>query len=74
MMREFSVPEISKLEKRFKAAQPFPHVVIENFMAGNDSKQLLSALKSEKFSRKDTDLCVNTAWSELGEDPQMSRR
>ncbi len=56
MMREFSVPEISKLEKRFKAAQPFPHVVIENFMAGNDSKQLLSALKSEKFSRKDTDL------------------
>ena len=55
-MRELLPQEISKLEKRFKAAQPFPHVVIENFMADNSHKQLLSALKSEKFSRKDMDL------------------
>ena len=53
MMREFSNPEISALGKKFRAAKPFPHVVIENFLANH---KLLMALENEKFYRKDSDL------------------
>ena len=53
MMREFSNSEVSALGKRFRAAKPFPHFVIENFLANH---KLLMALENEKFYRKDSDL------------------
>lgn len=56
MMRNFSEAEIAELSKRFAAAKPFPHVVIENFLAGSNHKALLSELKKEKFIKKDSDL------------------
>ncbi len=56
MMRNFSKAEIARAGKRFGKAKPFPHVIIENFLAGNEHKKLLQELKKEKFFRKDTDL------------------
>lgn len=53
-MREFSRQETKLLKEKFASAKPFPHVVIENFLSNH--RQLLSALKKEKFYRKDTDL------------------
>lgn len=69
-MRSFSKAEITALNKRFISTKPFPHVVIENFLAGsnvNQSRQapaigrynhrlLLSELKRESFAKKDSDL------------------
>ncbi|MEK6854240.1 MAG: 2OG-Fe(II) oxygenase family protein [Nanoarchaeota archaeon] len=54
MMRKFSTAEVRKLRQRFKNGKPFPHAVIENFLTNH--KQLLSALKKERFYKKDTDL------------------
>ena len=53
MMREFLDSEISALSRKFRAAKPFPHLVIENFLANH---KLLMALENEKFYRKDSDL------------------
>ena len=55
-MRSFSKQEIKALSKRFAAARPFPHVVIENFLVGGNHKRLLSELKRESFTKKDSDL------------------
>lgn len=56
MMRQFSISEIGKLRQSFTAAKPFPHAVIENFLAGSNCKRLLAELKKEEFHKKDTDL------------------
>ena len=70
MMRSISEQEIRALSKRFASAKPFPHVVIENFLDGNNvdksrqapaygwdnHKRLLSELKRENFTKKDSDL------------------
>lgn len=56
MMRSISEQEIRALSKRFAGAKPFPHVVIENFLSGSSCKRLLSELKRENFTKKDSDL------------------
>ena len=54
MMRGFSKPEITALNKRFIAAKPFPSIVIENFLLNYE--QLLANIQKEGFVKKDTDL------------------
>lgn len=56
MMRNFSKTELTTLSKRFRNAKPFPHVVIENFLDRNNHNRLLSKLKLESFTKKDSDL------------------
>lgn len=55
-MRSIPREELVRLGKRFKSARPFPHAVIENFLAGGNCKRLLSELKKEQFYIKDSDL------------------
>ena len=44
------------LRKMFVNAKPYKHLVIENFLDEWKARQLLGALKKEKFEEKDSDL------------------
>lgn len=52
--RNFSMKEVRELREIFKGAEPFQHIGIANFL--KDHVNLFSAVKREKFFKKDSDL------------------
>ncbi|HLC90210.1 MAG TPA: 2OG-Fe(II) oxygenase family protein [Candidatus Nanoarchaeia archaeon] len=56
----------------FTTAKPFPYGVISNFLPKDKIHQLLSSLKQEPFSLKDSDLFTLWQTGELKENPAFS--
>ena len=52
--RNFQMSEVRKLKARFQKARPYPHIGISSFL--KDPKPVFSAIKSEQFFKKDSDL------------------
>lgn len=52
----FDKKHIATLHKSFKEKKPFPHLLIENFLLPAQAKKLASALKTEPFQKKQSDL------------------
>ena len=51
-----SLAEEKKLNAEFRQAQPFPHLVIPNFLIKEQAGNLLKALAQERFLPKEADL------------------
>lgn len=47
--------DVESLNKQFKSAKPFPHLILPDFFSG-DLKKVKSALLKEKFYEKNSDL------------------
>lgn len=48
--------QIDALRNKFKNGEPFPHVVVKNFLQEKKAVVLLEALRKEKFTHKESDL------------------
>jgi len=59
------------LYKSFRAAKPFPYLIIDEFLSQKKSKELLLALQKEKFTLKESDLFTFWQSSELKENPRF---
>ncbi len=48
--------QLDALRLKFKKGEPFPHVVVKNFLQEKQAVALFEALKKEKFTHKESDL------------------
>ena len=52
--RNFPMQEVRKLKAKFQKAKPYSHIGIPNFL--KNPEQVFTAIKSEQFFKKDSDL------------------
>lgn len=52
----FGTEKIKILAREFKENNPFPHILIKDFLKEEKSKELLTELKKERFEEKQSDL------------------